>query len=140
MRKFSRIFANTANLGGTLGVLTAALGCSACFPALGSLALLLGLGFLAQFEGLFINALLPLFAGLAIIVNLLSFIAHRRMLRLLAGIAGPIMILLTLYPLWSYNWSTYLFYSGLVMMVVASVLDIVFPPARRCSVEPQVNK
>ena len=40
---------------GTTGVWVAALSCPACFPALGSLVSLLGLGFLSAFEGFAIN-------------------------------------------------------------------------------------
>ncbi|WP_455737576.1 hypothetical protein, partial [Candidatus Enterovibrio escicola] len=40
---------------------------------------------------------------------------------------GPVAVLLTLYPLWLYDWSTYLFYFGICLMVVMSVLDIVKP-------------
>jgi mercuric ion transport protein len=36
-------------------------------------------------------------------------------------------VLLTLYPLWQFNWSSYLFYVGIMLMVVMSVIDIVKP-------------
>ena len=44
---------------GSGGVWLAALSCTACFPALGSLASALGLGFLSHFEGIAVNTLLP---------------------------------------------------------------------------------
>ena len=62
MNGFSRLFDKT----GALGSLIAAMGCASCFPALGALAASVGLGFLAQFEGIFINTLLPLFAAIAL--------------------------------------------------------------------------
>ena len=40
---------------GSGGVWLAALSCTACFPALGSLASALGLGFLSHFEGIAVN-------------------------------------------------------------------------------------
>ncbi|WP_456119725.1 MerC family mercury resistance protein [Sulfurivirga caldicuralii] len=63
---------------GALGVLTAAMGCSMCFPAIASLGAALGLGFLGQWEGLLINTLLPAFAWLALIANALGWLAHRQ--------------------------------------------------------------
>ena len=129
----SRLFGKT----GALGAIAAAMGCASCFPALGALAASLGLGFLAHFEGLFINTLLPIFAWIALIANVIAFVAHRRWLRLAAGVVGPSLVLLTLYPLWSYGWSTYLFYTGLVVMLVVAVWDIVSPPARTCAIAKQ---
>ena len=118
---------------GVFGAIVAAMGCASCFPALGALAASLGLGFLAQFEGLYINTLLPIFAWVALIANIISFLSHRRVLRVAVGIAGPVMVLLTLYPLWAYGWSTYLFYAGLLIMMTAALWDIISPPARLCA-------
>ncbi|MBI3563008.1 MAG: organomercurial transporter MerC [Gammaproteobacteria bacterium] len=120
---------------GALGAIIAAMGCASCFPALGALAASLGLGFLAHFEGLFLNTLLPIFAWIALGANLLAFISHRRVWRLLTGVIGPTLVLLTLDPLWSYDWSTYVFYAGLMMMLAVAVWDIVSPPAKRCAVK-----
>jgi len=44
-----------ADKAGVVGAIVAAMGCAACFPALGSLAAALGLGFLSQYEGVFIR-------------------------------------------------------------------------------------
>ncbi len=117
---------------GTLGAIVSAMGCASCFPAIAALGASVGLGFLGQFEGLFINTLLPVFASIALAANLLSFISHRIWYRLLAGIAGPSMVLATLYLFWTDNWSTYLFYAGLVVMLTVSIWDIVSPPSRVC--------
>lgn len=117
---------------GALGAIVAAMGCASCFPALGALGASIGLGFLAQFEGLFINTLLPVFAWIVLLANVVAFISHRRWIRMLAGITGPSMVLLTLYPLWKYGWSTYLFYAGLVVMLIVAVWDIVSPASRTC--------
>jgi mercuric ion transport protein len=94
----------------------------------------LGLGFLSQFEGLFINTLLPIFAIVALVSNVWSAWFHRRLGRMLLGIAGPLMVLATLYLFWTDNWSTYMFYLGLLMMFVVSIYDIVVPPMRACDV------
>ncbi len=127
---------------GAIGALTAAMGCASCFPALGSLGAALGLGFLAHYEGLFINTLLPVFAGIALAANLFAFFSHKIWYRTLAGITGPTMVLLTMYPLWAYDWSTYLLYAGIVLMLIVSLWDIFLPPGkicRSCLSEDKVN-
>ena len=113
---------------GGLATLTAAMGCASCFPALGSLASSIGMGFLAQYEGIFVNTLLPFFAAVVLLMNAIAFIDHRVWYRGLAGIAGPMMVLLTLYPLWSYGWSTYLLYRGIGLMLMESLWDVFSPP------------
>ena len=42
---------------GSLGAVISAMGCAMCFPAIASLGAALGMGFLSQWEGLFINTL-----------------------------------------------------------------------------------
>ncbi|NQZ87631.1 MAG: organomercurial transporter MerC [Colwellia sp.] len=112
---------------GSGGVWLAALSCTACFPALGSLASAFGLGFLSHFEGVAVNILLPSFATLALLVNLYNWYQNKDLMRGILSVIGPIAVLLTLYPLWQYEWSTYLFYSGITLMVVMSITDIVKP-------------
>lgn len=118
---------------GALGTIVAAMGCASCFPALGSLGAALGMGFLAQFEGIFINTLLPVFAAIALGANLIAFFSHKVWYRTLFGIAGPTMVLLTMYPLWTYNWSTYLLYAGLALMLVVALWDIFSPAKKVCA-------
>ena len=113
---------------GTVAALTAAMGCASCFPALGSLASSIGLGVLAHYEGILVTTLLPLFTALVLLMNAIGFFTHKVWYRSLAGVTGPSMILLTLYPLWSYGWSTYLLYAGLGLMLVVSLWDIISPP------------
>jgi len=120
---------------GALGTCVAAMGCASCFPAMGALAGSLGLGFLAQFEGVFINTLLPGFAAIVLFANLLSFFSHKIWYRTLLGLIGPVMVLLTMYPLWTYDWSTYLLYAGIAMMLVVSLWDILLPANKICSSE-----
>lgn len=120
---------------GSAGMWMAALSCTACFPALGSLASALGLGFLSAFEGIAINTLLPIFATLALAVNCYNWYKHKHPIIGILSIAGPIAVLLTLYPFWQYFWSTYLFYCGISLMVIMSLLDIVKPVKEpRCKV------
>jgi mercuric ion transport protein len=122
-----------ADKSGTLGAIVAAMGCASCFPAIAALGASVGLGFLKEFEGLFINTLLPIFAGIALAANILSFISHRLWYRLLAGIAGPSLVLATLFLFWTDNWSTYMFYAGLAVMLMVSIWDIVSPPRKVCA-------
>ncbi len=117
---------------GVAGVLLAALSCTACFPALGALAATLGLGFLGALEGLMINTLLPVFALIALAVNCFGWYQHRIHWRGLLAILGPAAILATLYPLWQYGWSTYLFYAALLLMMAVSIADLIWPANRLC--------
>ena len=126
---FSRLFEKT----GSVGAIVSAMGCAACFPAIASLGASVGLGFLDQFEGLFINTLLPIFAVIALVANLLTAWSHRRIGRTLFGIVGPSMVLAALYLFWTDNWSTYMFYAGLAFMLVASIWDIALPPRKTCA-------
>lgn len=118
---------------GTLGAITAAMGCASCFPAIAALGASVGLGFLGHFEGVFINTLLPVFAGIALAANIFSFFSHHIWYRLLAGIAGPSMVLATLYLFWTDSWSTDMFYAGLAVMFAVSIWDIVSPPGKVCA-------
>ena len=124
---------------GVGGVIIAALSCAACFPALGALAATLGLGFLSQLEGLAINKLLPIFATIALAVNAYGWYQHRIHWRGVLSILGPMAILATLYPLWQYGWSTYLFYCALVLMLTVSVTDLIWPANKVCPI-PEVAK
>ena len=121
------MFSKISDKIGSGGVWLAALSCTACFPALGSLASALGLGFLSPFEGIAVNVLLPTFASIALLANAYNWYKHKSTARGVLGIIGPSAVLLTLYPLWQYGWSSYLFYFGIVLMVVMSILDVVKP-------------
>jgi mercuric ion transport protein len=120
-------FTNAGSLGSSLGAIVSAMGCAFCFPAIASLGGALGLGFLGQWEGLFINTLLPVFAWLALVINAVGYLVHRQWLRSLLGMIGPILLLLSLYPWFKYGWSTYVTYSALGLMVVISIGDLMYP-------------
>lgn len=116
----------------SLGTLLAAMGCAACFPLLGSLAAAVGLGFLAAFEGPLINHILPGFALFALIVN--SYLWGRNALHVRGALslAGPLAVLLTLYPLWKYSWSSYLLYAGIALMLLMAVYEFIRPARAAC--------
>jgi mercuric ion transport protein len=123
----------TEKLGAT-GTLFSAMGCASCFPLLGSIGAGLGLGFLAQFEGLFINTLLPVFAIIALVAALVTWWSHQQHLRGILTCIGPLMVLATLYLFWVDSWSTYLFYAGLMLMFAVAIWDLISPAVKRCRV------
>ena len=115
------------NKAGSLGSIVSAMGCGACFPALASFGSAIGLGFLSQYEGLFITVLLPLFAGLALLANALGWLRHRQWHRSVLGMIGPTIVLIA-----SFTMAEKLLYVGLAMMVGVSIWDFVSPANRRC--------
>jgi len=119
----------------SLGALVSAMGCAMCFPAIASLGAALGMGFLAHWEGLFINTLLPLFAWLALAANALGWFSHRQWHRSLLGMAGPTILLLSLYPWFQYGWSSVATYTGIGVMLAVSIWDLVSPANRRCDTD-----
>lgn len=121
-----------ADKAGALGSIVSAASCPACFPALASLGAATGLGFLSDYEGLFITRLLPLFAGLALLANLLGWFVHRQWWRSLLGVIGPSMVLAALLVFIGPWWTARLLYAGLAFMVGASLWDFVSPRNRRC--------
>jgi len=117
---------------GTLGAIVSTMGCAMCFPALAGIGAAIGLGFLSQWEGLFVNTLLPLFAWIALAANALGGLSHRQWHRSLAGTVGPAVVLLSLYPWFRYGWSTWTLYGGLALMLVVASWDLLSPAHRRC--------
>ncbi|NBS16908.1 MAG: mercury transporter MerC [Gammaproteobacteria bacterium] len=112
---------------GALGSVVSAMGCAACFPALASFGAAIGLGFLSQYEGLFISRLLPLFAALAFFANALGWLSHRQWHRSALGMVGPIIVLVA-----TFTMAEKLLYVGLAAMVAVSIWDFVSPAHRRC--------
>lgn len=112
---------------GGLGSIVSAMGCGACFPALASFGSAIGLGFLSQYEGLFITVLLPLFAALALLANALGWLRHRQWHRSLLGMIGPAIVLVA-----TFTMAEKLLYVGLAMMVGVSIWDVFSPASRRC--------
>ncbi|RIX78860.1 organomercurial transporter MerC [Acidovorax cavernicola] len=118
---------------GALGTVVSAMGCAGCFPALGSLGVALGLGFLSQYEELVITRLLPLFAVVALLANGLGWFSHRQWHRSVLGMVGPAIVLAALYLFFGYGWTEWLLYTGLTIMVAVSVWDLLAPAHRRCA-------
>ena len=114
------------------GALLSALSCAGCFPALGSLGLALGLGFLEPYEGLMFRKLLPAFAALALLANLAAWYRHKNPVRGGLSVVGPVAVLLALLAFWHYDWSIYLFYAGLALMVAVSLFDLFKPTTPKC--------
>lgn len=125
-------FSGFVDKGGSLGAVVAAMGCASCFPAIASIGATLGLGFLTRYEGLFINTLLPIFALIVLSANIYTGIKFKSRLRSVLGMAGPAMVLATLYIFWTDNWSTYMFYFGLILILCVSVWNLIAPPEKAC--------
>ncbi len=118
---------------GALGSVVSAMGCAACFPAIASFGAAIGLGFLSQYEGLFIGILLPMFAGIALLANAIAWLNHRQWRRTALGTIGPILALAAVFLMRAYGWqSGGLLYVGLALMVGVSVWDFISPAHRRC--------
>ena len=115
------------NKAGGLGSIVSAMGCGACFPAIASFGGAIGLGFLSQYEGLFITVLLPLFAALALLANALGWLSHRKWQRSVMGMVGPAIVLVA-----TFTMTEKLLYVGLAAMVGVSIWDFVSPAIRRC--------
>jgi mercuric ion transport protein len=118
------------NKAGGLGAVVSAMGCGACFPALASFGGAIGLGFLSQYEGLFITVLLPLFAALALVANALGWLKHRQWHRSVLGMVGPVIVLVA-----TFTMAEKLLYVGMAAMFAISVWDVFSPANRRCSPE-----
>ena len=116
----------------SIGAVVAAMGCSACFPLLASFGATIGLGFLAQYEGLFITKILPIFAGISLVSALFSWAAHRNHWRGILSIIGPVMLLALLFIFWTEYWRTNAFYVALAIMSVVSIWDLISPPHKVC--------
>lgn len=127
---------------GVVGTVAGSFGCAACFPAVASIGAAIGLGFLGQWEGLLVRFLIPVFAIVALLANWAGWFSHRRWHRVLYGSIGPILALVGAFGLMGIFGMTHgfltanvarsTFYAGLVVMVLASVWDIVNPGNRRC--------
>lgn len=119
------------------------MGCAMCFPALASIGASLGLGFLTAWERIFITTLLPFFAVIALIANIVSWRTHRQMYRGLLGVLGPLLVLagVATFQLRLGQFAAYaqfVFYTGLVLMMVSSAWNMVRPAKRRCAVTASV--
>ena len=117
---------------GALGSIVSAASCPACFPAIASLGAAAGLGFLSEFEGLFLTILLPLFAAVALFANAAGWFSHRQWHRSLIGMIGPAIVLVALLLFFGQWRTAWLLYVGLGSMVGVSLWDLMSPATRRC--------
>lgn len=117
---------------GALGSVISTMGCAACFPAIASLGVAIGLGFLQEYEGLFIFTLLPLFAVVALLVNALGWLSHRQWHRNLLGMIRPAIVFADTFWFLGNWWTAKLLYVGLAFIVGISIWDFVSPANRRC--------
>ncbi len=124
--------ARIADKAGVLGVIVSSMGCAMCFPAIASLGAAIGLGFLQQYEGLFVSRVMPLFAALAFLANALGWLKHRQWHRTLLGVIGPAMVLAGGFWLLGTAWMRPLVYTGIVLMIAISIWDLAWPAHRRC--------
>ena len=118
---------SVSNKAGGLGSIVSAMGCGVCFPAIASFGSAIGLGFLSQYESLFVTVLLPLFAGLALLANALGWLRHRQWHRSVLGMIGPAIVLVA-----AFTGRETLLYVGLAAMVGVSIWDFFSPASRRC--------
>ncbi|URD60377.1 organomercurial transporter MerC [Sphingomonas sp. KRR8] len=110
---------------GTVGAIIAAMSCTACFPALATLASALGLGFLSQFESISIHYMLPLFALIGLVANVLSGVRRRSWVRIVLGVVGPSLVVAASLLMATYGMATeWLLYPGLVLMIGLALWDL----------------
>ena len=128
-----------AGSGSTIGAIVAAMSCTACFPALASLASALGLGFLSQFEGISIRYILPLFALIGLAANVIGGLRRGSWVRMVLGIIGPLLVLAAASLMATYSMPTeWLLYPGLVLMIAVAIWDLKSGTTNvGCPVEPR---
>lgn len=124
---------------GVIGVIVGSFSCALCFPAAASLGAAIGLGVLSHWEGLFVRWLIPLFSAVALFANLAGWFSHRRWQRTLLGVVGPVLALVGVFGLTHHLLARELargiFYTGLVVMFLAAIWDLVNPANRRCATD-----
>lgn len=125
-----------ADKAGLLGSIASAMGCASGFPAIASLGATIGLGFLSQYEGLFIRILLPVFAAIALFANAVGWLAHRQWRRTVPGLIGPVLVLTAVFVMRAYGeHSGWLLYPGLAVMLAVSIWDLFSPAKRVCTTD-----
>jgi mercuric ion transport protein len=121
----------TADKAGVVGSIVSAMGCAACFPAIGSLGAAIGLGFLTQYESVLIHYVLPLFALVGLGANIVAGLRHRNWPRMILGMIGPLLVLAAALLMAFYGIrAEWLLYPGRVLMVAVAIWDLASPPAK----------
>lgn len=131
-----------ADKAGVVGAIVGSFSCAACFPAAASIGAAIGLGFLAQWEGLFVHILIPVFAIVALLANLAGWLSHRQWYRAMGGSVGPVMVLIGAFGLTGVFGMTHgflsatvargTFYAGMIIMILVALWDLFRPANRRC--------
>jgi len=127
------VLTKVSDKAGLIGTILSAFSCAACFPAIAGIGAALGFGFLSQWEWTIIETWFPLFAVLVIVANILGYFSHKQWHRTVLGLIGPGLVLLSLYPLFQYAWSTYVTYGGIFVMLLFSIWDMVSPANKKCA-------
>ena len=124
---------------GVIGAIVGSFSCAVCFPAVASLGAAIGLGFLSRWEGLFVHWLIPIFATIALLATLAGWFSHRQWFRTLLGSIGPVLVLIGVFGLTHHflakDFARGIFYTGLVVMVLAAIWDLINPANRRCATD-----
>lgn len=133
MSDLLNIFSRLGDKTGSLGTVVSAMGCGFCFPAIASLGSALGLGFLSQWESLFVSTLFPLFASIVLLTNALGWFKHRQWRRSALGMLGPGIVLIAFYPFFMYAERNAIIYFGIALMMAVSLWDIFSPANKKCN-------
>lgn len=136
MRPVVRIVADKV---GVAGSLVSTMSCAMCFPAMASIGAAIGLGFLTRWESVFVHVLIPVFVLLALLANAAGWLSHRQWQRSLLGSIGPLVALvgwLAFIDAWlPTGGARGVLYTGLIIMLLAAIWDLVSPASRRCAVD-----
>lgn len=134
--------ARIADKAGVIGILVGSFGCIACFPAAATIGAALGLGFLSQWEGVFVRFLIPACAIVVLLAAWAGWRSHGNWLRGIVGALGPILALIGAFGLMGVlgvthgflpaNAARATFYAGLVTMILTALWDLIRPANRRC--------
>lgn len=124
---------------GVVGTIVGSFSCTMCFPATASLGAMIGLGFLSRWEGVFVQWLIPIFASVALLANLVSWISRRQWRRTMLGSIGPVLALIGVFGITHHflakDFARGIFYAGLAIMFFMSMWDMIRPANRHCTFE-----
>ncbi|WP_022942995.1 MerC family mercury resistance protein [Psychromonas hadalis] len=132
---FSNLFEKT----GVLATITASMSCGFCFPLLASLGASLGIGFLSEYEGFFIQTLIPVLAGFIIAMQAYAYFNHKQHLYLFFGLIGPVTILILKYFFWMATYRTEIYYLALICMLCYSIFTLFKPPYPLCKIKMEMK-
>lgn len=136
------VITRVADKASVVGTIVGSFGCAACFPAAATIGAAIGLGFLGQWEGLFVRFLIPIFAIVALFANLAEWFSRHQWQRALTGSIGPAMALIGAFGLMGVFGMTHgflaanvaraTFYAGVIIMILAALWDLIRPANRCC--------